>query len=240
MNDYEYLAKTINEQLESGSPVVLVSIINAEGSSPRHIGTKMVVGVKDNYGTIGGSLIEATAISESRLALDRKQSATMNFDLTADDPATDGMNCGGTAELLLDFISPSRESMAFFRQNYDLARKSNDFYLLTVLADSNPVNVAGHSLVLPDGTSTGTYSWTEGEFAEVKSELHDISSTTVLSLKGNRVIIDPVRRTKTVYCFGAGHVALPTAHLAALVGFQVVVLDDRANFANAPEISRSL
>jgi xanthine dehydrogenase accessory factor len=37
---------------------------------------------------------------------------------------------------------------------------------------------------------------------------------------------------KTLYCFGGGHVAVPTAQLASLVGFRVVVIDDRPEFAN--------
>jgi xanthine dehydrogenase accessory factor len=32
---------------------------------------------------------------------------------------------------------------------------------------------------------------------------------------------------------GAGHVSQPTAHIAALTGFRVVVMDDRAEFSNA-------
>ena len=44
-----------------------------------------------------------------------------------------------------------------------------------------------------------------------------------------------------MFLFGAGHVAVPTAHIAALVGFRVVVIDDRPEFANAerfPSASR--
>ena len=47
------------------------------------------------------------------------------------------------------------------------------------------------------------------------------------------VVIDPLRKEETVYLFGAGHVAQPTARLAAFVGFRVRVVDDRAEFANA-------
>ena len=46
-------------------------------------------------------------------------------------------------------------------------------------------------------------------------------------------MVDRIRKLKTLYCFGAGHVAVPTAHLAALVGFRVVVMDDRPEYANA-------
>jgi xanthine dehydrogenase accessory factor len=37
---------------------------------------------------------------------------------------------------------------------------------------------------------------------------------------------------KTLVVFGAGHVSMPTVELAAGVGFRVVVVDDRSEFAN--------
>ncbi|MGD9211980.1 MAG: XdhC family protein, partial [Desulfobacteraceae bacterium] len=47
------------------------------------------------------------------------------------------------------------------------------------------------------------------------------------------LIIEPSARIKRVYLFGAGHVAQPTARFAAMVGFRVIVIDDRSNFANS-------
>jgi xanthine dehydrogenase accessory factor len=47
------------------------------------------------------------------------------------------------------------------------------------------------------------------------------------------ILIEPVLPADTVFLFGAGHVAQPTARLAAFVGFRVRVVDDRAEFANA-------
>lgn len=46
------------------------------------------------------------------------------------------------------------------------------------------------------------------------------------------VFIDPVTPTPRVCIVGAGHVGYHTAHLAATVGFRVVVVDDRASFAD--------
>lgn len=46
------------------------------------------------------------------------------------------------------------------------------------------------------------------------------------------VFIDPIMPTPRVCVIGAGHVGYHTAHLAATVGFRVVVVDDRASFAD--------
>jgi xanthine dehydrogenase accessory factor len=66
----------------------------------------------------------------------------------------------------------------------------------------------------------------------LKPELHNVSTISVLPVENGHIIVDRIRKMKTVYCFGAGHVAVPTAHLAALVGFRVVVLDDRPDYSN--------
>ena len=46
------------------------------------------------------------------------------------------------------------------------------------------------------------------------------------------VFIDPLSSSPPLFVFGAGHVGYHVARLAALVGFQVHVVDDREKFAN--------
>jgi xanthine dehydrogenase accessory factor len=48
------------------------------------------------------------------------------------------------------------------------------------------------------------------------------------------LFLEPIRATPRLVIFGAGHVALPTAALAASVGYQVVVVDERDEL-NTPE-----
>ncbi len=235
MNENEYLAKIINERLEKDSPIVLISIISLQGSTPRHSGTKMVVGGDGkSYGTIGGSLIEAAAIQEAKKALSAKQSKIMSYELTGKDATDPGMICGGKAEILLDYIASSKENKNFSRQWRDAIVKGKDFYILTQLKSNvDTTDVVGHAILYSDGTITGNVSLEEADIHKIKTELHNISTTAILPLGDAKIMVDRVRKLKTVYCFGAGHVAVPTAHLAALVGFRVVVLDDRRDFANA-------
>jgi xanthine dehydrogenase accessory factor len=142
--------------------------------------------------------------------------------------------CGGTASVLIDLVLPTKENAEFFRKYDDLVRRGRDFYLLTVCRNENrSVSVLGHSLLQNDGSLSGTYSWPDDELEMMKSELHSVSSTSVLAVGDAQVVVDPIRKTKTLYCFGAGHVGIPTVRIAALAGFRAVVVDDRAEFANA-------
>jgi len=235
MNENEFLAKTVSEQLEAGLPVVLISVMSMEGSAPRHSGTKMVVSANGkSYGTIGGSLIEANAIKESKEIMPSGKSKILYHELTGKDAAAPGMICGGKAETLLDYLSPAGENREFSRQWYDAVQRGKDFYILTHLqGDKDTLRVLGHAVLRNDGSVAGNTSLSAEDVEKLKPELHNISATAVLPLDDTRVMVDRLRRQKTLYCFGAGHVAVPTAHLAALVGFRVVVFDDRAEFANA-------
>jgi len=46
------------------------------------------------------------------------------------------------------------------------------------------------------------------------------------------VFIEPIVSAPTLYIFGGGHIGLPLAKMAKLVGFRIVIIDDRPEFAN--------
>ena len=138
MNTDRRIAEVICEQLESDHPVVLASIVDLQGSSPRHRGAKMVVSADGkSYGTIGGSLLEHTAIHEAEAVLIEQKSRFMDFDLTADGAASAGMICGGRAVVLLDYISASEENVELFQCWHEAVSRGNDFYFLTQVRDGH-------------------------------------------------------------------------------------------------------
>lgn len=46
------------------------------------------------------------------------------------------------------------------------------------------------------------------------------------------VFIEPILSTPTLYIFGAGHISIPVSKIGKMLGFNVVIIDDRADFAN--------
>lgn len=234
MNDYKLLSKTITTKLNTGNPVVLVSIISMEGSTPRESGTKMVVAADANYGTIGGSLLEAAAIKKARRLLTTGQSELMDFDLSGENTSSPGMICGGKAQLLLDFMDPTPTNKFLFNEMYARILEGRKFFYLTSYSKNNDeFRINGRCLLLTNGSTVGDNIIIPADVPMIQEQIQHLSLTTVLPSGSKKIIIDPVSRYKTLYCFGAGHVAVPTVHIAAMVGFRVVVIDDREEFANA-------
>jgi xanthine dehydrogenase accessory protein XdhC len=60
------LTEALHAHLQAGAPAVLVTVARALGSTPREAGARMLVGVGDATGTIGGGRLEFEAILAAR------------------------------------------------------------------------------------------------------------------------------------------------------------------------------
>jgi xanthine dehydrogenase accessory factor len=242
MNNTEYLSSVISDILQQEKPCVLAFIVSHSGSTPRHNGSKMVVDSEGKIrGTIGGSLLEAAAIKQASSAISNCRSSLMKFDLDNESVDSKGMICGGKALILLDYIAPNRENREFFQKWSETIRINNNFFFLLSLKDieGSSCNVT-HGMLLRDGTIIGISSLQQDDINNLRGELHNIPATFQMQFKDSIVIVDPIKRTNKLYCIGAGHVALPTADLAASVGFDVIVIDDRAEFSNKERFPQAL
>ncbi|MFH7026004.1 MAG: XdhC family protein [Heteroscytonema crispum UTEX LB 1556] len=57
------------------------------------------------------------------------------------------------------------------------------------------------------------------------------SQTSNLPIVENNALIEPLISPPTLLIIGAGHIAIPLAQIAKIAGFQIIVQDDRLNFA---------
>lgn len=89
--------------IENGAPVVLVTVAEAKGSTPREAGTKMLVRADDIVGSIGGGQLELLAIDAARRLL--AEGATLPALVQHALGPDIGQCCGGAVRLLLEPLS---------------------------------------------------------------------------------------------------------------------------------------
>ena len=97
----------LTQAVSGGGPIVLATIIDTEGSVPRHAGTKMVVNADgSSIGTIGGGRVEAAIREDALGVLASRRPATHEYVLH--DPAQgDPGVCGGTMRVYLEpYMAP--------------------------------------------------------------------------------------------------------------------------------------
>ena len=95
------------ELLREGEDFAIITIVKAEGSAPRGVGTKMIV-KKDGktFGNIGGDVLEQFAIKEALKVIKVGQSKTVSYVLEEEHKGGIGMRCGGNVDLLIESTKP--------------------------------------------------------------------------------------------------------------------------------------
>jgi len=216
--------------LNKGEDLVLVTVASQSGSTPRPAGAKMVIRQDGRiHGTIGGGLVEALAMEEAKACFTGRRSLRRAFDLSNNDAAASDMICGGRLELFLEYIPADAANRTVFR---DLlaAMNSGRRVILICPFDDDP---GGEPRFVIDHQGQSSRADTpEPLLAAIRQVRSSAPGASLIEYQGRRYLLSFFTVAGTVYLLGAGHVSACTAEAAARVGFRVVVMDDRIEFAN--------
>lgn len=211
----EFLREIVHA-LEAGTPVELVSVLAASGSTPRGAGAMMAVfpGGRSS-GTIGGGNVEYEAQRLAAELLEREEDAQRRFRFVQGDAASLGMVCGGDVTVQLQYLpGGDAHAVSVLRRLVELTGESTGAWLVRRFEGGRVVGMQALSAADPMGSE-----W----FPLLKER-------PVLTEDGWFAI--PVVRPGKVYIFGGGHVSQALVPVLASVGFRPVVYDDRPEFAD--------
>jgi len=144
---------------------------------------------------------------------------------------------------------------SLWQKSSELAASGKPFCLAVVAESSGsvPRRAGSTMLVMSDGSTSGTVgggnverlvrddallALRDGQPRLKRYDLDDPQGTGTDSICGGRITVFfmPQPARMTLHLFGAGHVARPTAHLAATVGYAVIVYDESDQYANSRNI----
>ena len=95
------LIKILGEAIDGGKNAAFVTVISADGSTPRETGAKMLVFESGSIeGTVGGGALEALAIKQAVDCIKKGASGKFVFDLKP--KGNTGMICMGRVEIFID------------------------------------------------------------------------------------------------------------------------------------------
>jgi len=147
-----------------------------------------------------------------------------------------------------------------YQEIVKLKDKGEEAALVTVISasGSTPREEGAKMLVRADGSIQGTIGGGSVELQVIKEAIEVIKKGKPLHLcyrlkEGEElgmvcggdveIFIEPILSAPTIFIFGGGHISLDLAKMAKLVGFKIVVIDDRNEYANPqrfPEAEQTL
>lgn len=232
------------EFAEADQSCVLATIIETEGSTPQVPGATALFAADGLVcGTVGGGSVEAWVERLALRAMGKKRSFVRSFDLAYElSDEAEGV-CGGRLKVLID-ADPARHLQAFrdLRRAFKTRRAG---LLATSLATEKAGQVRKISRAwLPRDPRSADLR--RAGLARLEEEIRSVfrrGRPALLGHKAGRCFLEPHLPPPRLVIAGAGHVGRALARLGKFLNFEVVVLDDRAEFANArrfPEADRIL
>jgi xanthine dehydrogenase accessory factor len=152
-----------------------------------------------------------------------------------------------------------RKELSIFQTLEELRQKNIPVALVTVIKTSGsvPREVGAKMIVQLDGQIHGTVGGSSVEALVIKEaqevirsgraqlvthDLFDEDKQDTGMVCGGIMdfFIDPIHMPERVYIFGGGHVGFQVASLAKKVGFDYIIIDDRAEYASAQRFPDAL
>jgi xanthine dehydrogenase accessory factor len=223
--------QAIVEAIDRGSPFALAVVLRSSGSVPREAGTKAIIGADGAIqGTIGGGLLESEAQRLAVASLPTMRPVVFDLRFSGASAEQNDPVCGGAMRVLVDpATSRHRAAYAAACEAMRLRRRG---ILLTMVADGQIPRV--HVQWLPEDAvppeSDGAAAVAMRAALARRTAQAFVDPQPAGSIEG---LAEPVVPLARLLVAGGGHVGQALAAHASLVGFEVIVVEDRAEFADA-------
>jgi len=226
------------------SDLVLATVTRTEGSTPQKPGSSALFSRSGLVaGTIGGGVLEGKVQKIAIESLDSKENVHRVFML--DNSAADGEDalCGGRISILLE------PEIVTHKHVFEALGKSFESRIPGVLITL--VSNAGKNRIVID-----RYWATENDRSQIPAELKPIVEPEISGLiTGNDsydfrelkiqrgenepsqlLFLEPIIPSPRLLIAGAGHIGKALSQIGSMLDFEVTVIDDRPEFANAENI----
>lgn len=188
----------IHDKLSANINVMLLYVLDSEGSSPGRRGFKMAVAADDDlFGTIGGGMMEFKLVEKARSTL---QTGVKNIGLIKQfhdkihDKHQSGMICSGSQ--LNAFIPLSTSDLKYIDQITG-AEKRNE---------NRTIHLSPGGIKITDEKMSGLNYKTESDWSYTES----------------------IGQQPVIHIIGGGHVGLALSELMHFLGFYIKLYDDRS------------
>jgi len=225
--------KNISQWIEEKKTFAIATVIQAWGSSPRPIGSAMIVSEDlEMMGSVSGGCVEGQILREAQTVLMDGQSKRLAYGITDENAWSVGLSCGGKMQVFLeDFTKFEAKNKAIWTALQMCFQNDKGCILVRKIEEG----ASEYLLIYPNGTTVGTTQndvlIQEGlsAYKERKSQVFTHNETAYFAQifpKKDQLLI-----------VGAAHITVDLLQLAKLYDFETVLIDPRKVFAEKTQFT---
>jgi len=240
----KYLYPGLVKRIQKKENCILATVVETHGSVPQKAGSSAVFGKKDLLeGTIGGGLVEYNIQKKATDAFHSNKSGYFVFEL--DDEITDDNSsiCGGGMNILLD-ANPEKHAAVFKALTESYQRRIPGVLVTMAYTDPKKDFVIERTWIDSKNFSRNSKSFDNELKQQIKNMLEEsslgVSSEIVRhtssEFEDNYIFLECIVPLPRLVIAGAGHVGKALAHVGKQLDFEIIVWDDREEYANSRNI----
>ncbi len=222
----------------SGKRTALATVVLVEGSAYRKAGARMLI-TEDGQltGAISGGCLEGDALRKARMVILQQEPLLVTYDTMDDDDAKlgVGLGCNGIIHILIEPVDPGKTNPITLLK----AVISSQGYcvLLTVFnITDRKAPQPGSCLGLANGQTirNGLEKLPfESELLEDANNALVTQLSAITAYQGYTAFVQCVKPLISLVILGAGNDAIPLTKIAAVLGWNITIVDGRPNYASA-------
>ncbi len=197
--------------------VAIATVIDTWGSAPVPVGGQMAISADGNFqGSVSGGCIEGEVIVEGGEAIEDGKPRTLSFGVADETAWRAGLPCGGKVRVLVERLSKEDGGTELLDRAVAARDDRRGLVIRTNLADASRTVYERGDANLPEDIAN--------RFKTAKSQLVEGPDGAVFV----HALVPPAR----IIAIGATHISQVLAQIAALSGYEVIVIDPRTAFAD--------
>lgn len=227
--------RTVVELADQGRAFMLAVVLEAEGSTPCKAGAKAIVDAEGVIeGTIGGGWVERETQQRAAETIHAGLPFVLDFDLHGRAARQTNPICGGKMRVLMD--PTAGKHRAAYEAAAAIRQRRGRGVLLTAVCGHDQWDVTVQCL--PEQAIPPELGFPGAETARAALARDQTGLFVSEPTPGGQrleVLVEPLSPRPVLLIVGGGHVGQAVAAQAVLVGFEIIVVDDRPEFTR-PEL----
>ena len=228
------LMNQLATDLLDGQPRIVCQVIETRGSTPQKAGSYMIIAPDGSqWGTLGGGCVENEVKSRSLMTLKPDQCQVSSYVLDHDYAWADGLICGGKMIITSQMIDAGNQNFVDYCRAWTKLDESGHGFREAIVQQSleSTQSLPGQRVLL-DHQGQVAAAWPTAPTDQLRDSIRSAKVTVQRPVTENGVSVIQWPARIQLLIVGAGHVGQAVAELSARAGFEVIIADDRAQFAN--------
>ncbi|MBO3461496.1 XdhC family protein [Aetokthonos hydrillicola Thurmond2011] len=247
MNELQAILNAFESSQQSGETTYLATVVKTQGSTYRRPGAKMLItNTGRMVGTISAGCLENDVFEHTRQRMSDGNPIVVTYNNTASEDILwgFGLGCNGIIQVLIERLDKQNKlNLIEFMQECLDNKHLGIVATVFSVEGATDIKIGSRLLLYPNGdiiSNIKDKNLTQSLIADAQQAfIHQKSKAKNYQLPFGsvEVFIEVIQLPTPLVLFGAGYDAVPVAQFAQALGWQVTVVDCRANEATIPRFS---